>query len=829
MREYLVELTVWDSDTASTTVLRYSTHGRTTTPSDAPANAYYAARLRQPVLLGRHAFREGASFGRSRSGLGELELMNGDGELDALLDYGFDGRGFAIKVGEHTAAYSTFEERLTGTMVNVEFEQDTVRIWLRDASVDLDVPLQPNKYAGDNVLPDGLEGTGDDLQGKPKPVCLGTVKNVPAPCVNTAKLIYQVNDGAIEDVDAVYDRGIALGITPYDLAAVTHGHGDFSGRGVAEDGAGHIVAGGGDFSLGYEGWILHGDGDTWSKVTPALFANHYIESLAFGAGVFLAVGSQRNGVAAAPAIATSADFGATWTTRTAPGSWTTADNFITSARWLEGVDRFCIMTRTGKVAMSPDGITWTDAGLATGDDLWDSATDETDIIVVGETGGIGVVYRSTDAGVSFTLATPVNLSATASGALQAIYYSLGMWVLAGLDGSVATVWSSEDGTTWVQRIKTTVAENVFDLYYSDGFWACGSSSLNLISRDGYVWVTDTPPTNYAGGFAQIVFDGRWWFVGEHTFSPDGGIAASPAPIQYADEADLLNDDLAPPPGSFGYWAAGGHLRLGSSPDGLITADVTQGASATDRTPAALFRALLNRSWVTGGLLGQWDEDDLDDLDTAIDGECGFWTDSEMTVATAVDQVAMSAGAFWGPDRTSVQRIKQLAAPSGSAVLSLSEDQVIGLLRVPPADGRGLPSHRSIVRWGRFYAVQPTDVAGGVSDARRGQLAKPWREALAEDADVLEAHPLALQTVEDSLLATEAEAQGEATRRQALRGTRRDTFRFKVDLNEDTEALELLDVIDLTHSRYGLSSGELCRVIGTEPDARAGKITLTAWR
>jgi hypothetical protein len=41
-------------------------------------------------------------------------------------------------------------------------------------------------------------------------VCYGVVKNVPAPCVNTSKLIYQVNDGAVDSIDAVYDRGVPL-------------------------------------------------------------------------------------------------------------------------------------------------------------------------------------------------------------------------------------------------------------------------------------------------------------------------------------------------------------------------------------------------------------------------------------------------------------------------------------------------------------------------------------------------------------------------------------------------------------------------------------------
>jgi hypothetical protein len=54
-----------------------------------------------------------------------------------------------------------------------------------------------------------LEG-GTDLAGKYKPRAWGNVQNVPPVLVDSASLIYQVNDGAISDVPAAYDRQIAL-------------------------------------------------------------------------------------------------------------------------------------------------------------------------------------------------------------------------------------------------------------------------------------------------------------------------------------------------------------------------------------------------------------------------------------------------------------------------------------------------------------------------------------------------------------------------------------------------------------------------------------------
>ena len=46
--------------------------------------------------------------------------------------------------------------------------------------------------------------------GKPKPLCLGRCRNISPVLIDAANLVYQVNDGAISDVTAAYDNGIAL-------------------------------------------------------------------------------------------------------------------------------------------------------------------------------------------------------------------------------------------------------------------------------------------------------------------------------------------------------------------------------------------------------------------------------------------------------------------------------------------------------------------------------------------------------------------------------------------------------------------------------------------
>ena len=70
--------------------------------------------------------------------------------------------------------------------------------------------MQPTRYAGDNVGPVGVEGNAD-LTGKVKPYTLGGGFNAKPIPVNPYTLIFQIRDGAVKDLPAVYDSGALLG------------------------------------------------------------------------------------------------------------------------------------------------------------------------------------------------------------------------------------------------------------------------------------------------------------------------------------------------------------------------------------------------------------------------------------------------------------------------------------------------------------------------------------------------------------------------------------------------------------------------------------------
>jgi len=196
-------------DAAGTTgglvTLRWATHGYTTHTADTPASTYYDGRLTGAFTVDRAIVGRDGIGGLARV-FSDVTINNADGGLDALLrDYAIDGRPVRLLVGDVDAAYGTFGTVFSGVVETASIAEGTAQVRCTDGLSRLALPIQATVYAGSG----GLEG-GDDLKGKPKPLCYGEVKNIRPPLVTAASLIYQVHNGAITDVAAVRDRGVAL-------------------------------------------------------------------------------------------------------------------------------------------------------------------------------------------------------------------------------------------------------------------------------------------------------------------------------------------------------------------------------------------------------------------------------------------------------------------------------------------------------------------------------------------------------------------------------------------------------------------------------------------
>lgn len=222
---YLVEVTAYDPGLPGTTTLRYSSGvGMMALPTETPANAHYDPRLMQPIGFKRTMFSSARVSGGASVGSGEIVLNNADQALGTLRDLGIDGRDVIVRLGPQGGAYpGDFSTILTGTAEQVVVSARTASIRLRDKLQVLSLPLQSTLYAGNNSLPSGAEGTADDIKGQRKPLLFGRRYQIAPVLVNTSKLIYQVHDGVVNSIDAVYDQGVALtasGTNRANLAAM---------------------------------------------------------------------------------------------------------------------------------------------------------------------------------------------------------------------------------------------------------------------------------------------------------------------------------------------------------------------------------------------------------------------------------------------------------------------------------------------------------------------------------------------------------------------------------------------------------------------------------
>lgn len=791
---YLVELTVWDPALGATKVLRYASgQGHITGPAETPPNAFYEPRVLQPAGMTRTLFAARTTQGRSTVGFGDLVLQNDDGALDGLLAYGFDGRSIMIRRGLVDAAYpGGFTTDLVATMAGApEITQQTVTVKLRDRQAELALPLQLTKYLGDNALPAGLEGVAGDLKGKPKPICLGSAQNVSPPCVNTSKLIYQVHDGAVASVPAVYDKGVALG-AGFGFTQQTSQFGAHAIRAAAYGAAVFVIVGeDGDCSYSAD------NGATWTLVD-AQFGTSTIEDVYFGGGQFVAVG-------AGGKISTSPD-GITWTAQTS-GS---AGSFFGIC--YDGSGLWVAVGAAGQLYSSPTAVTWTSRTSGFGAAIIYTVGYGNGLWIAGGAGGLTTV--SSD-GITWAAATIYNFLGSI---IYGVVYLNSTFFGIGSAGRLST---TQSGVAWITRT-SGFAGNIYDMAWSGTLYvAVGNTGTIGYSLDGITWVQGT------SGFGADPISAIAYGNGVFVIGGSAGLVACSSGLVYANTTDLQDDTLAPPPGTFGVCLTSGYLRLGSTPAGLVTADVLQGDAAADRTAAQLFKAALARKGYTAA---DWVAADLTALDAANAAVCGDWVNEERAVGVQLDAIAGSVLAAWWVDKAGHFRIRQFVAPASAPVLYLTENDLVRpLVRVPMNDpGQGIPVYQSILDYGRNFTVQATDLAGAVTDERRAWLAADYRQAKATDAAVQTAHLLAPQTEEATLLQVEADAQTEANRRQTLRGVDRDCFEAPVPLNAETAVADLGDVVNLVHSRFGLAVGADLLVLGVAPDCAKRELLLTLW-
>lgn len=295
---------------------------------------------------------------------------------------------------------------------------------------------------------------------------------------------------------------------------------------------------------------------------------------------------------------------------------------------------------------------------------------------------------------------------------------------------------------------------------------------------------------------------------------DKGVALTASGTDHANLAALSAATIAA--GQYDTCKALGLVRLGGSADGKVTADLRGDAAGSyvDRVGAICRRIL---ETVCGVPTAEIDTASFAALDAAANFEAGIWIGAEATRREVLAALAMSVGAWVVPSAMGVWKAGQIAVPTGSAVLTLTDAEIIDIDRVPPAgDEAGIPVWEVTVRYGRYWAgFSASDLAAppGITEARRGELQQEWRTTTTTDATTRTAHPLAVTLQRDTCLASAADAATERDRLLALHKVRRDMTRCRVPLIDATAALDVGSRVDVVTSALGYGGGRSFLVAG----------------
>lgn len=417
---------------------------------------------------------------------------------------------------------------------------------------------------------------------------------------------------------------------------------------------------------------------------------------------------------------------------------------------------------------------------------------------------------------------------------------------------------------------------------------------------------------------------------------DDAVEAFDVSLHMAYDAGIgLVRSVGSPPsaGEFTIDAATGVLTIYSPPAGRITLDAWGAAGV-----ATLADAIEYLVTVYGGVSpADLDTAAFTALAAALPGPIGAWIPAGGNLLDILDALCGPLGVFYGFNRAGEFTVAQLDEASGSPALSLTEDEILDLLRLQSE----LPIWRQTIGYARSQVVQdgtdltaayqntvtngtfatasdwtlgagfsisggllvatagssssatqdqtlvagmsyaltfdvPTWTAGNVQPRIEGVdlgaaitapgsyrrdfvaqgaaaqtleflknaagagaidnvvlvpsrlefVRQSYRTVTVDDPTVKTVHLLAGENRQDTCLDDASDAAAEAARQLDLHGTRRDVYRVRAKVQPF--AVDLNDVVSIQDSRFGLSAGQIGRVVEIEENAARNEVVLTVW-
>lgn len=199
-----------DSSPQDTIAVYLSDVGFQSPPGDSPANTIFPERLLEAFSFSARLFGGDDAYprGQGSAGFGELVIANGDGAYDYLLELGWSGRRVRLlRTDKYGGTIVGSEVVFDGTAAAISVRNDDIVLALHSRSELFSRPLLSETFAGTG----DVEGDSD-LEGKRKPLCLGTCFNVQAVLLVANDNTLFVGRGPLEAITAVRMRGVALSL-----------------------------------------------------------------------------------------------------------------------------------------------------------------------------------------------------------------------------------------------------------------------------------------------------------------------------------------------------------------------------------------------------------------------------------------------------------------------------------------------------------------------------------------------------------------------------------------------------------------------------------------
>lgn len=303
----------------------------------------------------------------------------------------------------------------------------------------------------------------------------------------------------------------------------------------------------------------------------------------------------------------------------------------------------------------------------------------------------------------------------------------------------------------------------------------------------------------------------------HAWSMEAVDKAFDAGVELTFDEDVADITTATPgAGQYSTSLATGHIKLGSTPAGRITADVLgdnedgyveQLGDVCQRIGLKLYDYL---SFVP---------DDFSDGWNSLTDSVGVYIRDTITVRQLFDSLMNPCAAYWYFDR--LGRLSARLIDTTGEINSSVTDELIDtagmemIQDIPPA-------WKITVAYAPVWTVQKEDeLAGAASDAQRQFAANEYRYVVNENRALRNQYANPIERIFYTNLSEKTDAEALLSKFVDLYGQERRIYRGIV--YEASYRNRIGDIVNLSYDRYGVG-GEML-VIGIGEDARTGQTSL----